>query len=95
MVYNTFPWPQCNVSQKKKIEETAQAILEVRKAYKDCSLDDLYDPITMPPDLIKAHQNNDKAVMQAYGFSIKNMTEADCVSELLELYERKIKDEES
>lgn len=90
VVYNTFPWPDPTESQRKKIEETAQAILDARSLYADSSLADLYDPLTMPPELRKAHSNNDRAVMAAYGFSIK-MTEAECVSELMNLYEALIR----
>ena len=87
IVYNTFPWPTPTDEQKAKIEKTAQAILDVRAKYPDCSLADLYDELSMPPDLRKAHQENDKAVMQAYGFSIK-MTESECVAELFKMYEK-------
>ncbi len=76
-------------AQKKKIEMTAQGILDARSLYPDSSLADLYDPLTMPPELSKAHIANDKAVMHAYGFAM-NMTEADCVAELFKLYEKKI-----
>ncbi len=74
--------------QKAKIEQTAQAILDARRLYPDCSLADLYDEATMPPELRKAHQQNDRAVMQAYGFSVKNMTESTCVAELMKLYQQ-------
>ncbi len=60
-------------------QQTAQAILDARVLYPDSSLADMYDEVAMPPELRKAHQNNDKAVMQAYGFSIKDMTESMCV----------------
>ena len=86
MAYNTFPWPTPTEEQKAKIEQTAQAILDARALYPDCSLADLYDELTMPPELRKAHQANDKAVMQAYGFSIK-MTESECVAELMKMYQ--------
>ena len=85
-IYNNFPWPDPTDEQKKKIEETAQAILDARALYPDCSLADLYDELTMPVELRKAHQANDKAVMQAYGFSIK-MTESECVAELMKMYQ--------
>ena len=68
IVYNTFPWPTPTEEQKAKIERTAQAILDARALYPDSSLADLYDEVTMPQELRKAHQQNDKAVMQAYGF---------------------------
>ena len=91
IVYNNFPWPTPTADQKEKIEQTAQAILDARALYPDCSLEDLYDEITMPPELRKAHQDNDRAVMQAYGFNIKDMSEADCVAALMEMYKEKIK----
>lgn len=84
IVYNNFPWPDPTPEQKAKIEATAQGILDVRAKYPDSSLADLYDELTMPPDLRKAHQENDKAVMKAYGFSLK-MSESECVARLMEL----------
>lgn len=87
IVYNNFPWPTPTGEQKAKIEQTAQAILDARALYPDSSLADLYDELTMPPELRKAHQNNDRAVMQAYGFSVKNMTESSCVAALMKLYQ--------
>ena len=86
-VYNNFPWPHPTAEQRKKIEDTARAILDARKIYSDNSLADLYDEVAMPPELRRAHQNNDRAVMQAYGFPIKGFTEADCVAELMKLYQ--------
>ena len=85
IVYNNFPWPPLNENQKKKIEETAQGILDARELYPDCSLADLYDAVLMPKELREAHRANDRAVMKAYGFDI-SMTEEDCVTELLKLY---------
>lgn len=85
-VYNNFPWPTPTPEQQSKIEQTAQAILDARALYPDSSLADLYDPILMPPELLKAHRENDKAVMQAYGFPIKDFTESDCVAELFKMY---------
>ena len=87
VVYNNFPWPTPTEAQKAKIEQTAQAILDARAKYPDCSLADLYDEVTMPPELRKAHQQNDKAVMQAYGFDVKTMTETSCVAELMKMYQ--------
>ena len=99
IVYNNFPWPDLSGSCaatspdrrgkdfKDKIEETAQAILDVRAKYPDSSLADLYDETTMPPELRKAHKENDKAVMAAYGFNLK-MTEAEIVAELFKMYEK-------
>ena len=87
VVYNNFPWPTPTEEQKGKIEQTAQAILNARDLYPDCSLADLYDETTMPPELRKAHQENDKAVMRAYGFDIKTTTETSCVAELMRRYQ--------
>lgn len=86
IVYNNFPWCQPTDEQKAKIEQTAQAILDARAKYPDSSLADLYDEVTMPPELRKAHQENDRAVMAAYGFSPK-MTESECVAELFKRYQ--------
>ena len=91
VVYNNFPWPTPTEAQKAKIEKTAQAILDARALYPDSSLADLYDEVTMPPELRKAHQQNDKAVMEAYGFTkdteaYKN--ESACVAELMKMYQR-------
>ena len=86
VVYNNFPWCNPTDEQRAKIEQTAQAILDARALYPDCSLADLYDEVTMPPELRKAHQQNDRAVMQAYGFDVKTMTESSCVAELMRMY---------
>jgi hypothetical protein len=91
IVYNNFPWCTPTDEQKLKIEQTAQGILDARALYPDCSLADLYDEVAMPPELRKAHQQNDKAVMQAYGFPIKDFTESDCVAELMKLYQQMAK----
>lgn len=89
VVYNTFPWPDIDDGIRKKIEQTAQAILDARALYPDCSLADMYgEKMYMFPELLKAHQNNDRAVMQAYGFSIKNTTESMCVAELMKMYQK-------
>ena len=85
IVYNNFPWPQATDIQKTKIERTAQAILDARSLYPDSSLADLYDSLTMPPELRRAHQENDKAVMEAYGFNPR-MAEAEIVAALFKLY---------
>lgn len=87
IVYNNFPWPSPTEEQKAKIEQTAQAILDARALYPDSSLADLYDELTMPVELRKAHQDNDRAVMQAYGFNVKTMTESQCVAELFKMYQ--------
>ena len=86
IVYNNFPWPTPTDVQKSKIEQTAQAILEARALYPDSSLADLYDDVTMPPELIKAHKDNNRAVMKAYGFK-SNMSEDEIVAELMKLYQ--------
>jgi len=88
VVYNNFPWPTPTDAQKDKIEQTAQAILDARALYPDASLADLYDETTMPPELRKAHQQNDKAVMMAYGFWGKLNSEPACVSELMKMYQQ-------
>ena len=88
VVYNNFPWPTPTDTQKAKIEQTAQAILDARALYPDCSLADLYDEIAMPPELRKAHQQNDRAVMQAYGFDVAATTETSCVAELMRMYQK-------
>lgn len=93
IVYNNFPWCTPTDEQKKKIEQTAQAILDARAIYAGSSLADLYDEATMPVELRKAHQANDKAVMQAYGFWGKLNSETECVAELFKLYEKLTKGE--
>ena len=85
IVYNNFPWPTPSEKQTKKIEQTAQDILDVRAKYPNSSLADLYDKTAMPPELFKAHQANDRAVMDAYGFDPK-MTESQIVAELFKMY---------
>lgn len=88
VVYNNFPWPKPTETQRHKIELSAQAILDARSHYPDSSLADLYDELTMPSELRKAHQQNDRAVMEAYGFPVKNeFTESMCVAELFKLYQ--------
>jgi hypothetical protein len=94
IVYNNFPWPTPTDEQKSRIEQTAQGILDARALYPECSLADLYDPLTMPPELRKAHTANDIAVMKAYGFSTK-MSEADCVAELMKMYQKLTADEKT
>lgn len=91
IVYNNFPWPSPTNDQKEKIRKTAQAILNARALYTDSNLADLYDPLTMPTELLKAHKANNRAVMHAYGFSIK-MSEADCVAELMRMYQKLTKE---
>ena len=92
IVYNTFPWPDTTDDQKAKIEQTAQTILDARAQYPDCSLADMYgEKMYLFPELLKAHQNNDRAVMQAYSFSVKDMTESQCVAELMKMYQELMK----
>jgi hypothetical protein len=88
IVYNNFPWPASTEEQKETIARTAQAILDARERYPNASLADLYDEVTMPADLRKAHHDNDRAVMMAYGFNVREMSEADCVAELMKMYEK-------
>lgn len=87
VVYNNFPWPKLNDKQREKIEQTAQLILDVRNKYPDSSLADFYDNTSMPVELLKAHEANDKAVMEAYGFK-PTMSETDIVTELFKMYEK-------
>lgn len=87
IVYNNFPWANPTDEQKAKIEQAAQAILDARALYPDSSLADLYDELTMPPELRTAHQKNDRAVMEAYGFWGKLNSESECVAELMKMYQ--------
>ena len=90
VVYNNFPWPTPTDAQRAKIEQTAQGILDARALYPDCSLADLYDEVAMPPELRRAHQENDKAVMDAYGFrrgTPEYTSEAACVAALMKMYQ--------
>ena len=86
-IYNNFPFPSPSDEQKAKIEKTAQSILNARALYQDNSLAVLYDDVWMPSELRRAHQENDRAVMQAYGFSVKDTTESRCVTELMKMYQ--------
>ena len=86
IVYNNFPWPSPSEAQRQRITQTAQAILDARALYSDASLADLYDEVVMPPELRKAHQENDRAVMVAYGFPVRDFSESDCVARLFQLY---------
>jgi len=90
IVYNNFPWPDATDAQKAKIEQTAQGILDARALYPDSSLADLYDELTMPPELRKAHQKNDQAVLTAYGIKKGDAaysSESACVAELMRRYQ--------
>lgn len=95
IVYNNFPWPSPTEAQRQTIEHTAQGILDARDLYPNASLADLYDPTSIPTELLKAHQKNDAAVMRAYGFDIKNTSESDCVAALMRVYREKVEEEES
>ena len=88
IVYNNFPWCNPTDEQRAKIEKTAQAILDARAKYPDCSLAQLYgENAFLFSELVKAHQANDRAVMEAYGFA-KDMTESEIVAELFKMYEK-------
>ena len=87
IVYNTFPWPSPTNEQKTRIEQTAQEILDARALRPEASLADLYDDISMPPELRKAHQQNDRAVWEAYGKTWNIGKESDCVAYLMQLYQ--------
>ncbi len=88
VVYNNFVWVKPSEKLKTRIEKTAQAILDARKIYPDSSLADLYDELSMPPELRKAHQENDRAVLELYGLS-RDASEEDIVTRMFELYEAK------
>ena len=97
IVYNNFPWPTPPRNLFDKIEQTAQAILDARALYPDCSLANLYDELTMPPELRKAHQDNDRAVMDAYGFTkgtAARTSESACVAELMKLYQKMVSNQQ-
>jgi len=86
IVYNNFPWPEATDAQKAAIETLTQAILDARAKFPDNSLADLYDPLTMPPELLKAHQTLDRAVMKLYGFK-NDLTETQIVAKLMMRYQ--------
>ena len=90
IVYNNFIWPEVTEQQKALISKTAQAILDERALYPDSSLADLYDPLTMPPELLKAHKANDKAVLALYGFK-PDASEEEIVAKLMQMYAEKVK----
>ena len=91
IVYNNFPWPSLETqdftSLQVRIAQSAQDILDTRAKYPDSTLADLYDDTFMPADLRKAHRENDKAVMQAYGFDPK-LSESEIVAELFKMYQK-------
>ena len=96
IVYNNFPWPDPTDAQRQKIEQTAQGILDARALYPSSSLADLYDPLTMPPELLKAHQNNDRVVMAAYGIKKSDpeySSEPACVAMLMRMYQKLVEGE--
>jgi hypothetical protein len=90
IVYNNFPWPLTTIKQQENIKKLSQNILDTRNLFPDSSLAELYDPLTMPPQLLKAHLNLDKAVLNLYGFSRLDKTEASWVVELMKLHNRLI-----
>ena len=87
IVYNNFPWPELDLNTSEKLAQSGQGILNAREKYSTWSLAQLYNELTMPPELRKAHQENDKAVMEAYGFDWRTMTESECVAELMKMYQ--------
>jgi len=87
IVYNNYPWPDPTDKQKSAIEATAQQVLDARALYPESSLADLYGPLTMPPELTKAHNNLDRAVVAAYG-GPGFKTEAERVADLMKRYQR-------
>ena len=93
-VYYNFPMPQPTEEQRRKIEQTAQGIINARSLYVDKCLADMYgDKMYLYPELLTAHQQNDRAVMEAYGFPVKStFTESQCVAELFKLYKEKTND---
>lgn len=88
IVYNNFPWIDLNEEQKNKLNKTGKAILKARELYSDWTLKQLYNELTMPPELRKAHQNNDRAVMEVYGMKVGATTESDSVAQLFKMYEK-------
>ena len=91
IVYNNYPWPDATDEQKADVEKLTQSILDARELYPESSLADLYDPLAMPTELLKAHQNLDRAVMKLYGFSPK-ITEAEIVAELMGRYQKMVEE---
>ena len=89
IVYNNFPWPATSDEQKTMIEKLAQAVLNARAMYPESTFADMYGENSMPfhPELVKAHQNLDRAVMKLYGLPVKETTEASCVAALMEMYQ--------
>lgn len=90
IVYNNFPWPDVTDAQRIAVEAAAQGVLAARSLCPDSSLADLYDPLTMPSELLAAHRELDRVVMYLYGFSVKDTTEVSCVAALMDLYRQKV-----
>lgn len=95
IVYNNFPWPDVADTQRAAVEDAARGVLEARALYPDSSLADMYDQLTMPSELLTAHRALDRVVMQLYGFSVKDTTEASCVATLMDLYRKKVEKDAS
>lgn len=87
IVYNNFVWPHANEKQKTRINDTARNVLKTRQKFPDASLAVLYDNDLMPPDLRHAHQDNDRAVWEAYGRAWPIVDESACVAHLMKLYQ--------
>lgn len=86
LVYNTFPWPEADEAQQTAIGALGQAVLDARALYPECSLADLYDPLSMPPELLKAHRALDRAVLKLYGLK-PSASEPEMVAELFRRYQ--------
>src|SRR5699024_12836126 len=86
IVYNIFPWPEDSEKEKNRIESTAQEIIAARNSYSKNSLTDLYDELTIPLELQKAQQENNRFVMVMYGMEVRVTKESDAVEKLLEMY---------
>lgn len=95
MVYNTFPWPNTSQQQIEEIKKAAKAILDAREQHTNINLANMYKEknFILFGDLKTAHDNLNRAVMQAYGFSIKDMTESKCVAELMKMYQELVDSE--
>ncbi len=85
IVFNNFPWINPTEKEINNISKTAQAIIDARSKWPDCSLADLYDEDAMPDNLRLAHQANDRAVLKAYGFDV-NASDQEIINKLLLMY---------
>jgi type I restriction-modification system DNA methylase subunit len=94
IVYNNFPWPADESEISKKIEEAAFEVLEIRSKYPDATLAELYDPNSMPPTLVKAHDDLNKLVDRAYGFDSKR-SEPERLTFLFNLYTKNLECQQS